>query len=505
LPSTKELVEAALPQGRIGRALVRFAAALPNASASFELLKKTMAIKFGDGLDSYRIAPKSRELAVLVRRHGPDAAGDKLLAEYRRLSTERARIVTAFRSGLPVARCRVQDEGAKLHFGRESREGTVDLGKGLTEALRSGSALDAIRSSLPAHPDLAESVIEALPTDAPAILPGPVKEVLAPPRPAPVLLPANSKLDLDGLDRMAKTLIGEWFAEREVLDAYFDPLQFDRQSDTWASRKDWLAAARRFRVEEFREARVELLVLDLGKSDHKAGWLNWLRHLGWHGENEGAEIAAVYRYRHEIPDVAREWLAPKPFKDCPDAQWRAREGDWIASRHLAASVDSQEIEPWGILWKLLPSAAAVFFEQSRLENWRALAVREINEKWDWSFADEDLLKASVVHGWREVGEAIERNDYLVHALLHDDHALMLAGGSILLAWARLLPSLRLAQLVGLLFGQDLRGRAVAPAWRIVGPNSQNYEEMACGIADCWTAKLRRHLAVAWTRCRPFVF
>src|SRR5262249_793990 len=101
LPTPEEVVEAAQPKGRIGRALVRFALALPESSASYELVGKSMDVKFSDGLDCYRVFPRSRELAKLVGRHGPEAAADRMLAEYQRLGAERARIVTAFRLGLP--------------------------------------------------------------------------------------------------------------------------------------------------------------------------------------------------------------------------------------------------------------------------------------------------------------------------------------------------------------------------------------------------------------------
>ena len=183
MPTAEELVEAAQPKGRIGQAPVRFAAAPPDASASYEIAGKTFDVEFDDRLDCFRISPRSRELAGLVGRHGPEAAGDRLLADFRRLTADRARVVTALRLGLPALGYRVQDEGKKLHFGRKTREATVDVGKALTEALRSGSVTEAVRRALPTHPKLAEDVIAALPSEAPATVPNPVKDVLAPPRP----------------------------------------------------------------------------------------------------------------------------------------------------------------------------------------------------------------------------------------------------------------------------------------------------------------------------------
>ena len=260
-----------------------------------------------------------------------------MLAEYLRLSADRVRVIAAFRLGLPGLNYRVQDEGATLHFGREAREGSLDLGRVLTDALREASPDQAIRRLLSPHSGLAEGVIAALPGEAPELLPPPTNAVLTPPRPGPVVLPAIAELNLGGLDELARSVIAEWFEHREVLRAFSDPLIHDRHSDTWATRSDWLAAARRFGSGEFRDAQTELIRLDLGVTAGKAQWLEQLRQVGWHGENDQAEIVGVYRYRHEMPDVARQWLAPKPFQDCPEAPCRAAEGDWIASRYLAAS------------------------------------------------------------------------------------------------------------------------------------------------------------------------
>jgi hypothetical protein len=149
-------------------------------------------------------------------------------------------------------------------------------------------------------------------------------------------------------------------------------------------------------------------------------------------------------------------------------------------------------------------AVEVLCGRGRVEEWRKKAVQEIAQKWNWSFAGEELLNAAVVHGWSGVGEAMARNEYLVHALLHDDHSLMFAGRPVVLAWSLLAPSEQLARLVGFLLGQDLRVRAEGPARRLVGPKTQAHEKMVSGVADHMTIEIRRALAVAWTRCRSVV-
>jgi hypothetical protein len=126
-------------------------------------------------------------------------------------------------------------------------------------------------------------------------------------------------------------------------------------------------------------------------------------------------------------------------------------------------------------------------------------------RWNWTYAPSELLKSVVVHGWREVAEELARNDYLIDALLHSDRMLCSAAGSVLLAWSRLLPGEWLARLVGTLLAQDLPGRADTVTRRIVGAKTPEFEKMVPGVADHLTAQLQRHLAVAWTRCRPFVF
>ncbi len=324
------------------------------------------------------------------------------------------------------------------------------------------------------------------------------------PPPSPAALPFVTELDLDGLDRLVKSVVAEWLGQREVLDAYFDPLFTNRGSDTWASRDDWLAAAERFRKGEFQDPRSELIRLELVDAADKTDWLEWLRQVGWHGENWPAEIVAVYRYRHEIPAVAGEWFAPRPFEDCIEPKWRASEGDWIASRYLAAAIDPGAEFVWSTLSILTPRAVDRLFGKDQVQHWRKRAVAEVDAQWDWSFAGGDLLKTAVVHGWVEVGQAMARNAYLAHAMLSIDHINILCVGSVALAWSRLAPSKALARLIGALLGQDLQARTEGPARRVLGGMAKTHPEMLSHIADCWAADLRRKLAIAWTRCRPLL-
>ena len=71
----EEMAEVVQPKGRIGRALARFAAALPDTRASLELIGGIMTIDFDDGLDCYRIQPRSRDLVAAIRRDGPERGG----------------------------------------------------------------------------------------------------------------------------------------------------------------------------------------------------------------------------------------------------------------------------------------------------------------------------------------------------------------------------------------------------------------------------------------------
>jgi hypothetical protein len=501
LPRPEEMAEVVQPKGRIGRALARCAAALPDTRASLELVGGAMAIEFDDGLDCYRIHPRSRDLVARIRRDGPERAGDDLISEFRRLNADRARVIAAFRVALPRLGFHVQDEQARLHYGRGVREASLDLGEPLTGALRQGTAREAVRTFLATNPGLAEEVAEALAPESPEKLPEPRTAVLLPPEPPPIPIPQITELDLARVDQLARLILDRYLGQREVLGAFFDPLLYDPASDSWATRDDWLRAANRFRGEDFTNPAAELIRLELGVTVDVHGWLTTLGRVGRHGENSEAEIISVYRYRHEYPEIAKVWFAPGPFEDCPEAETRCGIGDWIAARDLAASIDPGDDDVWRPLSRLTPSALEVFFEAGQIERWRDRAVRAIDEAWDWTHFDEDLLRAAVVHRWAEVGEALHRNPYLFHALFTNDRMLIYSASRVFLAWSRLTPSIEIARLVGTLLGLDLRGRANIPAMAAVGAMAESRPDLVSQIADVWLTELQRSLAIAWTRSR----
>ncbi len=484
--------------------MARFATALPDTRASVELISGVMMVEFDDRLDSYRIRPRSRELVAAIRRDGPERAGDDLIAEFRRLNTDRARVITAFRVGLPRLGFDVQDERGRLHYGRGVREAYLDLGKTLTEALRPGTATEAVRTLLSTNPGLAEEVATALPPGRPDKVPEPRTAVLLPPESPPVPIPQIRELDLARVDQLARSILDRYLEDREVLDAFFDPLLYDPACDTWVTREDWLHAANRFRGEEFTNPDAELIRLELGVADDVDGWLTMLGRVGHHGENSQAEIISVYRYRHEYPDMAKEWFAPAPCEDCPDAETRCGIGDWIAARYVAASIEPGDDYVWNRLSRLTPSALEVFFEADQIERLRNQAVRAIDESWDWIHYDADLLKAAVVHRWAEVGAALHRNPYLVHAVFSNDRMLVYCAGRLFLAWSQLAPSIEIARLVGTLLGRDLRGKVNPLAIAAAGTMVERRPEFFSQFADRWLAELQRGLAIAWTRCRRLI-
>ncbi len=500
---SEEIAEFVQPKGRIGRALTRFAAAFPEARASLEMVGRFMEIEFDDRLDSYRIYPRSRDLVASIRRDGPEQAGDDLISEFQRLNADRARVIAAFRVALPQLGFLVQDERARLRYGREVREATLDLGKPLTEALRQGTASEAVRDLLSANPGLAEEVAGALPSERPERLPEPRTAVLRPPAPPPVPIPTIAELDPARVDRIACSVLDRYLEDRDVLHAYFDPMLYDPASDTWASREDWIDAANRFRGEKLTSPAAEFIRLEFGVENDADEWLTLLGRVGYQGENSEAEVISVYRYRRQYPEIAKAWFTPVPFEDCPEAEARAGAGDWIAARYLAASIEPGDADNvWRSLSRLAPPAPSVFFQADQIEQWRDRAVRAIDAAWQWTDFDGDLLRAAAVQRWSEVGDALRRNPYLVPAIFSEDRMLVYAAGRVFLAWSRMAPSVELARLVGTLLVQDLRGRVDGPARATVGRMAERSPELVSKFADIWLTKLRRGLAIAWTRCRP---
>jgi hypothetical protein len=250
-----------------------------------------------------------------------------------------------------------------------------------------------------------------------------------------------------------------------------------------------------------------VILLDAGDARGDAAARSYLQRAEPHHEVSGAEVELAWRYRHELPQVARKWFLAEPFNDVPFAKERARLGDPIALRHTLVETvprDEAEIDPDSTAEEvrmLAPERQEAV--HARLLDWARTSNR-------WSPPLTERLRLALEMGWRDVAEAFSENPFFLPGLLtterradqFDEPGLLMAS-DFLLVWSRRAPSPLLARLIATGHATDLialvreAGRRSAAAKPEVAKNIDS----AVDIARHWHNDLRHAMAIAWTRCR----
>lgn len=159
--------------------------------------------------------------------------------------------------------------------------------------------------------------------------------------------------------------------------------------------------------------------------------------------------------------------------------------------------------------KIDPADAAQLDLERQEKVHRELLVWARNDH-HWSPPDGGKLALAARMGWRDVGEALSENPYLLDGLLcidtrgdqFDEPGLLMAQ-SFLLAWSRLAPTRLLVRLLATACATDLVGPAEQAARRsAVGrPEIAAQIDATIGIYQSWSKELQPAIAIAWTRCR----
>lgn len=349
LTSPDAIKAAAAPTGRIGRMLLRLADRLPQVDAGIDLLKPgVLSIKFDDGFDDFDVNARARPLARRVGADGPEAVGDQLADEFLMLNAARSRVLRAIWQAAAAWGWRKQEIGLAflgiertVHLGTDRREVSFSVEGPLTGAVRNDDPEAALRRIFQDAPDFAEACVAALRDprqDAPAELP----DATLSPRdvpPAPPLRAMTPAVVAD-MDRFAQAeLRGYLTAERTIWE-YRNRDVYEAKADTWAARDDWVRVAERHLGTEWPHPMAMLILLDAGDPRGDRLAREYLAKAYPHHEVSDAEVEIVWRYRHELPDAARQWFTPQQHDDVPFATQRAALGDPVALRK--ASIEGAE-------------------------------------------------------------------------------------------------------------------------------------------------------------------
>ncbi len=510
--SPEAFAAAVEPKGRIGRALLKVAQRLPSSKASVELTDGSMLIEFSDEYDSFKIAPKSRELRDLLHAMTPEEAGDHLADQYERLNSSRSRVLKAVFGSLSQGGYFLDSNTVlvgletKQMVGRNVREFAVELGESVTNAIIESGEEDAVRRALADDEKLADKAVELLGSSGGIwrLEERPLRPKVPPKRELPV--PSAEQLSL--LDKRADMLLKKFMESDDALLAYGNPLMWNARSDSWADAGQWTALAQQHVRGDYPRCDAEMILIDQGDKAARKRFMARLQVAEAHHEVWDQEVEMVWNLRHESPELAEKWFGPRQHEDTPYAEVRARLGDPIAAYHLLGSVSDDDSEqPVPSVLKDVPSTLVpVFAGTAQMEKWRQAALQWAADCWEWNWGGGgEVLAVAANMGWPEVGHRLESNPFLLPGLLdssEDDPGVLFAA-ELFLAWSKLAPSPFLMRLVGYVLSLDLGRASESLARRCMGPDDfiKKHPTMAAEISDTWFGKIGVALAISWHRCR----
>jgi hypothetical protein len=398
---------------------------------------------------------------------------------------------------------------ATWHLGQTHREVKLLVGRELTDLLRAGSPQQAIRQLLVSYHSFAEECIAALAKEGPpSTLPD---RDLAPALPTrhPKLrsLYAETMAEMD--EFAARTLADYLRSERTIWD-YRWSNRFDSSYDTWATTADWVHLAEKLIDGDWPNPAAVVVLVDAGDPRGRQKARDLLQRMDPQDEISDAAVELAWRFRHELPDIARKWFAPQPFDQVPFAVQRARLGDPVGRRYVLAheGFDIDDENTWSeranpALSGMRPSAQVRPRLRLRLMEWARTT-------WKWSPPTSFELQKALWLGLDEVASALDENAYLGNGLLCGDrgHFMfdepgILLGADFLLAWSRLKPTPLLAQIVATAHTGDVLAEADRIARESSERNPARRAKLESSIKTYRTywKSLQVPMAIAWRRFR----
>jgi hypothetical protein len=516
LASPEKLAEAAVPTGRLGRALMHLADRLPHVSANCDLTDRSITLDFDDREDGFRIPRRSRDLARRVRSLGLRAAADHLADDFLRLNSARRAVLDAVKSaasrlGWSVERKRPFFVGpgipATWYLGRTRREVELPVGFVLTDLLRTASPEQAIRHLLASHNSFAEACVVALGDgDTPGKLPERDLATALPTR-HPHLRPLDPATMAE-MDQFADRTLAAYLRNERTIWDYRDSARFDPTRDTWATIADWMYLAEPLIGGEWPNPAAVLVLLDAGDpmGADRARYL--LKRMEPDHEASGVEVELAWRFRHELPELALKWFGPQPFDQMPFAEHRARLGDPVARRYQLANegfaIDDDQT--WSE--RANPVMSGVQPDPDYRSRLRLKLMEWARTTWKWSPAEPLELQKALWLDLDEVADALGENEYLTNGLLCGDRIHFMfdepgvfLSAEFLLAWSRLKPTRLLARIVA----TACTGEVLAEAERVARESVERKPALGARLGSTletyrrWWADLQIPLAICWKR------
>jgi hypothetical protein len=411
LDSMESLLDAAKPEGRIARTLLRVEERVPGVKASIDLARRgVLTLEFDDPYGGFDIDTRSKRLAARIHERGPTAAGDELAEEYLLMKARRREALGAIWRAAAKRGWKKQEFrlplfgiGRTIYLGEKRREVTFNP-EALMERLRTEEPRVALREFFAERADFGEACVAALEEGR-----GGEKVELGKGDLHPLHVPAAAPLAgleaavVREMDAFAAATIREHLADKKTVWEYRKREFYDPASDRWATLADWVALAEKHIDGEWPSAAAILILLDAGDRRGEELAERYLARAEPHDEVSGAEVELVWRMRHRHPEVARAWFLPRAHEDVPYAEMRAPLGDPVARRYvLTGSERANDPEGMGALQR---------------EEVRGELVEWARTSYRWSPPDSEKLRMAWRMGWREVGEALAENPYLLAGLL----------------------------------------------------------------------------------------
>ncbi|MHC5539121.1 hypothetical protein ACYOEI_12955, partial [Singulisphaera rosea] len=396
---------------------------------------------------------------------------------------------------------------ATWYLGRTHREVKLPVGDVLTDLLRTASSEQAIRHLLASHPSFADACVSALGDGSTsASLP---ERDLAPALPIrnPLLRPLDPATIAD-LDAFADQTLAEYLRNDRTIWDYRGSRRFDPTYDTWATTADWVRLAERLIDGDWPNPAAVLVLLDAGDPRGADRARSLLGRMEPHHEVTGEEVELAWRFRHELPDLARQWFAPQPFDQIPFAEHRARLDDPVARRYVLANegFDIDDETTWSE--RAHPDFSGQQPDPSYKSRLRLQLMEWARTTWKWSPAEPLELQKALWLGLGEVADALDENEYLANGLLFGDrrHFLfdepgILLSADFLLAWSRLKPTRLLARIVATARTGEVLTEAERIARESVDRNPAHRAKLHStrGIYRRWWSDLQTPLAICWKR------